>query len=65
MKKLIVKVKPGGAMEIDAQGFQGADCTQAVHDLLRRIGAQKETEVHKAEYYNRPEQHIRAEEHDE
>ncbi len=51
-KSIEVIVQPDGTLQIDAAGFQGADCEQATRFLEEALGAQAGKQ-RKPEYYRR------------
>jgi len=60
MKKLVFTFKEDGTVSVDAQGFQGPECTQMTDKLLQPLGAELEKRKIKGEFYAYGKQETRA-----
>ena len=52
-QQVVIDVKPGGEVHIEALGFEGADCEAATREIERALGKVEQRE-HKREYHHRP-----------
>ena len=50
MAEVVVTVKKNGALVINANGFEGKECTNITEPLERALGTVNE-QAHKTEYY--------------
>jgi len=50
MPEIIVTVKKNGNLKINANGFEGKECTKITEPLERALGTVQD-QAHKSEYY--------------
>lgn len=52
MRKIKIKIDGMGTPTIEAEGFNGGDCTQATEGIERALGGAQDARNYKPEYYN-------------
>jgi len=60
MKRLVFMFKEDDTVSVDAQGFQGPECTQMTDKLLQPLEAELEKRTIKGEFYTYAKQETRA-----